>query len=164
MNYYSFDGLHYTIEESMPSSTTKNYFSNNNTADQNLLVMTGEYIPVTSEAAQAMVQQIMKVVDKLDFSYHNPVPKAKDAILKWAKKLKPKTTKIRQNRIFLNSKNIGYIIGEMKDVEAKYFTFSPYATTARTVIGPEKVLSTVEIENKKRKFENGKVTKTYPSK
>ena len=34
----------------------------------------------------------MKVVDKLDFGYHNPGSKAKDAILKWAKKLKPKTT------------------------------------------------------------------------
>ena len=139
---YSFDGLLNTIEESMSSSTIKNYFSDNNTADRNLLVMTGEYIPVMSEADQTnMVQHIMKVVDKLDYTYHNPGHKAKDAILKWAKKLKPTTTKIGQNRIFLN-----------------------YATTARTVIGPEKVISTVEIENKKRKFENEKITKTYPSK
>ena len=58
-----------------------------------------------------MVQQIMKVPDKLDCSYHNPGPKAKDAILKWAKKLKPKRmTKFGQNRILLNSKNIGYIM------------------------------------------------------
>jgi len=30
---FSFDGLHYTFKESMSSSTTSNYFSNNNTAD-----------------------------------------------------------------------------------------------------------------------------------
>ena len=190
---YSFDGLHYTIEESMPSSTTRNYFSNNNTADQNLLVMTGEYIPVTSEAAQTMVQQIMKVVDKLDFSYHNPGPKAKDVVLKWAKKLKPKTndqiwteqdiTQFKEywlhdvlyNKDVANDSNcinsfeqlginIRGFIGEMKDVEAKYFTFSPYANTVKTVISPAKVLSTVDVDNKKRKLENEKVTKTYLSK
>ena len=52
----------------------------------------------------------------------------------------------------------------MKDVEAKYFTFFPYANTVKTVISPAKVLSTVDVDNKKRKLENEKVTKTYPSK
>ena len=113
--------------------------------------MTSEFIPVTSEAAQTMVQQIMIVVDKLDCSYHNPDPKVKDAMLKWAKKLKPKTndqirTDITQfkehwlhyvlyNKDVANDSNcinsfeqlginIHGFIGEMKDVEDKYFTFS----------------------------------------
>ena len=49
----------------------------------------------------------------------------------------------------------------MKDVEAKYFTFSPYANTVKTVIGPAKVISIIDVDNKKRKLENEKVAKTY---
>jgi len=94
----------------------------------------------------------MKVVDKLDSTYHNPVSKAKDAILKWAKKLKTKTIDqiwteqdivqfkehwlhyVLYNKDAVNDSNcinnfeqlgvnIHGFIGEMKNVEAKYFTF-----------------------------------------
>jgi len=139
--------------------------------------MTSEFIPVTSEAAQTMVQQIMIVVDKLDCSYNNPGPKVKDAMLKWAKKLKPKTNdQIRTEQDITQFKEhwLHYVlynkdvandsncinsfeklginshgsVGEMKDFEAKHFTFSPYANTAKTRIGTEKVIWTAEIENK----------------
>jgi len=64
-------------------------------------------------------------------------------------------------RIVLIVMNIHGFIVEMKDVEAKYFTYFPYTNT---VIVPAKVISTIDVDNKKRKFENEKVTKTYPSK
>ena len=118
----------------------------------------------------------MKVVDKLDFIYHNPGPKAKDAIHKWAKKLKPKTTDqnwteqdIAQfkehwlhyalyNKDVANDSNcinsfeqlgINGFIGEMKDIEAKYFSFSPYANTARTGIGQKKSYRQLKLKIRK---------------
>ena len=44
---------------------------------------------MTSEETQTMVEKINQVVWKLDNSYQHPGNPAKDAIMKWAKKMKP---------------------------------------------------------------------------
>ena len=79
----------FKIEDSIPTSSTTEYFSANNITEQNLLCISGEFIPVPSEETQSMVEKINEVVWKLDMSYQHPGNPAKDAIMKWAKKMKP---------------------------------------------------------------------------
>ena len=86
---YNFETLRQKIESAIPTSMTTDYYSSKNTTEQNLLCMTGELIPISSEQTQIMVEKINSVVEKLDVSYQEPGLLSKDAIMKWAKKMKP---------------------------------------------------------------------------
>ena len=74
---YNFATLRLKIELVIPD-----YYSSKNTTEQNLLYMTGELIPISSEQTQIMVEKINSVVEKLDVSYQEPGLLSKDAIMK----------------------------------------------------------------------------------
>ena len=84
--YYNFETLGHKIESAIPTSTTMDYYSSKNTTEQNLLCMTGELIPLTSEQTQIMVEKNNSVVEKLYVSYQEPGLLSKD-VIKWMNEL-----------------------------------------------------------------------------
>ena len=153
---FNFKTLRSKIEDSIPTSSTTEYFSVNNTTEQNLLCKTGELIPMTSEETQTMVEKINDVVWKLDNSYQHPGNPAKDAIMKWAKKMKPNKADhkwseldiqqfkdhwlkkvLYNNNIAIDANcidnfddlciNLHAYVADMKNVEAQYYAYHPYA-------------------------------------
>jgi len=153
---YNFETLRQKIESAIPTSMTTDYYSSKNTTEQNLLCMTGELIPISSEQTQIMVEKINSVVEKLDVSYQEPGLLSKDAIMKWAKKMKPNkgdhkwseqdVQQYKDNwlkKVLYNNKpaidsncidnfddlciNLHGYMGDMKAVEAQYFAYHPYA-------------------------------------
>jgi hypothetical protein len=87
----TFESLRRKIEEALPASMTRSYFSITNSPETNLLVATGDLIPVTITEVTKLNEKITTVEEKLGWEFINNTSHVRDCIIKWARKMKPDT-------------------------------------------------------------------------